>query len=183
MNVKISSEIAKTPLSSCLSLIEIKFAPQVTMNPTFESIPLSVLAQFFQPCTGIPLDCDGIAQLITTILTLSEIPHQGYVGQVQCPNFDVIMPHCWIELCSDQGTLFRVDYSLKDWVATDLIPTVPISFFHPCDYPAYCYLGKSVQHYLWAAELFDFIQVGLDPNTPRLTYRDLRSLRSESEIQ
>jgi hypothetical protein len=144
------------------------------MNHTFQSIPLSVLVHFFQPCTAIPLDCDGIAQLLTTILTLSEIPHQGYVGQVQCPNFEGVMPHCWIELWSDQGTLFRVDYALKDWISTDLMPTVPSGFFDPDDYPAYRYLGKRAQHCMWAAELFDFIQVGPDPNTPRLPYRDLR---------
>lgn len=146
------------------------------MTTTFQSIPLAVCMNFFQVCTAIPLDCDGIAQLLTTILTLSEIPHEGFIGQVQCPDNEIVMPHCWIELNSDQGSLFRIDYELKDWVPAKLKPTVPIGFFEPSHYPNFTYEGKQVQHFVWSAELFELIQIGPDSTTPRLPYQNLRTL-------
>ena len=149
---------AKSLVSRSRATAEIRGKSEtLEMKTTFQSIPLSVFTNFFQPCTAIPLDCDGIAQLLTTILTLSEIPHQGYIGQVQCPNHDVVMPHCWIELVSDQGTLFRVDYELKDWISIEIKSSVPIEFFVPEDYPEYRYQGNPIQHLVWTAEPFDFI--------------------------
>lgn len=146
------------------------------MTTTFQSIPLAVLSNFFNPCCDIPLDCDGIAQIITTILALSEIPHQGFVGQVIVSDLGIVAPHCWIELTSDQGNLFRVDYELKDWIPPELVPLVPVGFFNPENYPALTYKGNPVQHLIWPPALFPVVQTGIKPNAPKLPYQDLRSL-------
>jgi hypothetical protein len=148
---------------------------------TFQSIPLEALQEFFEPCTQIPLDCDGLAQIICTLLTLSEIPHQGFIGYVICPNGERIEPQCWVELNSDQGRKFRIDYELKDWIRTPMNAIVPIGFVAIEDYPEFIYKGHPIQHVLWQDKsLFEFTQISLDPTSPILPYQDLRLLRQPS---
>lgn len=66
------------------------------------------------------VECDGMTYAISYLLGKAGIAHARKIGHVECPQtFQVVHPHCWIELDADTV----IDFRLRMWLGDeDRIP-------------------------------------------------------------
>ncbi|MGG6284031.1 hypothetical protein ACQ4M3_20820 [Leptolyngbya sp. AN03gr2] len=134
---------------------------ETALEDFFQDCCLSDLRQFFAPCLTLKLDCDGKSQIIHTILTLSEIPHQCYGGSAYW-NHHQIYPHWWIEITSNQGNRYQIDYALNG----PLSPAnqkFPSGIFRLTEAPELNYKGKETE----------VLQLNMIPGLFEVTQMDL----------
>ncbi|WP_346798102.1 hypothetical protein R5M92_04270 [Halomonas sp. Bachu 37] len=68
------------------------------------------LIQLTRDLDTAPVECDGMARLVTTRLTKAGIPHQVEAGRLDTPN-GPIAPHFWVR-CGP----WVIDYRVRLWV-------------------------------------------------------------------
>ena len=125
------------------------------VSETFNGHRFEALQACLEPLQKQYLDCDGKTQIVHTVLQQLAIRHSCWLGAAVChATRSKIGPHWWVELNSDQGTLFRVDYSLHQWTKA----AVPSGFFCPQQETNVSYDGYQVTVWTIPLEVFEFVQ-------------------------
>lgn len=83
------------------------------------------LVAWLSPVDNMPLECDGLSRVVSTLLHRAGIEHRVRVGSLGIEGVGRISIHWWVEL--PDGTL--VDYRARMWLGTD--PRVPHGVFAP----------------------------------------------------
>lgn len=73
------------------------------------------LQQWLSPLDGLPLECDGLTRVISTLLTREGIEHRALSGAVTIDGVGRIGFHWWIELAD--GAL--CDFRSRMWIGDD----------------------------------------------------------------
>ncbi|WP_137887683.1 hypothetical protein [Pseudomonas sp. 2FE] len=68
------------------------------------------LAALLEPLDAAPVECDGMARLIATVLRHERIPFRVMVGSLAADG-QGIAPHVWIEVGQ-----WRIDYRARMWL-------------------------------------------------------------------
>ena len=142
------------------------------MIETFSGQALSALQTCLEPLHALYLDCDGKAQLVHTVLQQLSIDHTCWLGTATCnATTERIEPHFWTELRSDEGDLFRVDYSLHQWTKAN----APSGFFCAQSYADVTYNGELTDVWTVPTEFFALVQ--FDPRHQKIvTFDSLKAL-------
>jgi hypothetical protein len=61
-----------------------------------------------------PVECDGMARLVATVLVQHNIQYQGMVGSIVPKGFDFSIPHFWVQV----GDLI-IDYRAQIWLGNN----------------------------------------------------------------
>ena len=123
---------------------------------TCNSIPLSVIAQALNPLTDLFIDCDGKTQLAAAILSRSGIPFSGFCGTVQYFN-QLVAPHYWIDVPTDAGHYWRIDYALHQWIHSPC-HQIAVGVFDPLEYSYLDYQGSLTEIAVLSKPLFCLTQ-------------------------
>lgn len=98
----------------------------------------STLEDYLMPLDPCKLECNGMTQVISYILTHNKIKHDMMIGKVEeCHTGRVVFPHCWIRLDNGATIDFRLGYWFGD--GTDDDDEIPHGVFDRQD--AYTYSG------------------------------------------
>lgn len=86
---------------------------------------------------ALPLECDGMCRVISTILERDKVPHTVYMGSLAIKHVGGIPLHFWIAF--DDGHI--LDLRARMWLGhTD---KVPHGYFVPA--PEYWYRGEQIE--------------------------------------
>lgn len=101
-------------------------------------------------------ECDGVARLVSTVLSRHGIEHQVYAGTIrrksESGGADTVMgSHHWVEC----GQL-RIDYRARMWLGTDAC--VPHGVHSPLRYPLIAYVGTPIYLEPLSDQLFSIVQ-------------------------
>ena len=93
---------------------------------------LQKLIDFYEQC---PLECDGMVQVLNTVLLANNVKCTVFGGTVSRHNVTVPL-HFWIELVDRRF----VDLRARMWLGNEV--SVPHGIFRPQDYPEVVYKGR-----------------------------------------
>ncbi len=89
----------------------------------------SQLHRLLDQYDGCLLECDGLIQVLSTVLTREGIPHSVYIGCITyVPTLQAFAPHYWIGVGA-----FTVDFRADMWLRN--LPNIPHGIFCQKDYP------------------------------------------------
>ena len=87
----------------------------------------SSIGTWLEPLDRLPLECDGLTRVISTLLTRDGVAHQAMAGALLVPGVGDIGLHWWIDLVDGR----RVDYRARMWLGGS--EKVPHGVFTPGD--------------------------------------------------
>jgi hypothetical protein len=61
-----------------------------------------------------PVECDGMARLVATVLAQNNIAYQGMAGSITPKGCDFSIPHFWVQVGE-----FVIDYRAQMWLGDD----------------------------------------------------------------
>lgn len=70
------------------------------------------LTTWLQPLVGLPLECDGLTRVISTLMQRNKIEHQVHSGKLTVIGIGGINLHWWIQL--SDGSI--CDYRARMWL-------------------------------------------------------------------
>ena len=98
----------------------------------------------------LPLECDGLTRVLTTVLTNEGIAHACFMGSVvDSRTHKGSHLHFWIELPNGQ----TVDYRARMWMGET--EGIPHGIFNKADYPHVLYTGHKVHLEPLSPSLFE----------------------------
>lgn len=83
------------------------------------------LQQWLAPLERLPLECDGMTQVVSTLLAREGIAHRAVVGSLAVAGVGTIALHWWIELADG----WLCDLRARCWLGDDA--RVPHGVFEP----------------------------------------------------
>lgn len=91
----------------------------------------TTLSQWLAALDALPLECDGLTRVISTLMNRDGVAHQAYVGSLSVADVGVIPVHWWIKLSDGQ----ICDYRARIWLGNS--DRVPHGIFLPEDHHRY----------------------------------------------
>ncbi|MHD0644319.1 hypothetical protein ACYPKM_01615 [Pseudomonas aeruginosa] len=88
-----------------------------------------LLEELVMPLDNADVECDGMAQLVATVLFRNGTQYQGMVGQITPDGFNHAIPHVWVEVGE-----FVIDLRQRMWRRND--PSVQHGVFLKSEYLA-----------------------------------------------
>lgn len=107
------------------------------------------LGEWLAPIDGMPLECDGLTRVASTLLRREAVAHQVFAGELIVEGVGVVRPHYWIRLADGRV----IDYRARMWLSPS--PAVPHGVFRPP--PEVRYQGEDVGPADLPAAIFEIL--------------------------
>ncbi|MDT8924829.1 hypothetical protein RBE51_18725 [Pseudomonas taiwanensis] len=98
-----------------------------------------------------PVECDGMARLVATVLTHHNVAYQGMAGSITPRGCDYTIPHFWVQV----GDLV-IDYRAQMWLGDG--KDIPHGVVKLSDYAA-LYQGEPFQLDPLSATLYEIMKM------------------------
>lgn len=98
-----------------------------------------------------PVECDGMARLVATVLSQHKIPYTGMVGRITPKGCDYSIPHFWVQVED-----LVIDYRAQMWLG--MADGIPHGVVKASDYPD-LYKGEPFQLNPLPKVLFDIMKM------------------------
>lgn len=91
----------------------------------------STLHAWLAPLSALPLECDGLTRVISTLLAREDIDHRVMIGTLSIEGTGRTPMHWWIELA--QGEL--IDFRARMWLGSE--DSIPHGVFNKPEHAFY----------------------------------------------
>lgn len=98
-----------------------------------------------------PVECDGMARLVATVLTQHQIAYQGMAGAITPKGCDYTIPHFWVQV----GDLV-IDYRAQMWLGNG--EGIPHGVIKLADFAEF-YQGEPFELSPLSATLFEIMKM------------------------